>query len=288
MDHPCSRQWHEKKGRMNKTLVIITSGTRYWVGIHRAAEQTTDLGWAWNYMDDGLKSPTWRSRGLAGEPWTISYYSEESAYRVNGEIVSIVTNKPVTPVLISPLNEDVLSKTQEITLMASPFSDPDDHTLYGTSWQIKANNDTVVHFSEEMWPNSKEYLNIPAGTLLPGLKYLWKVRYADSNGDISEWSEESTFKVGTSVPESLPEIPAGIKLEDFGMISIVHWPDNPSPTAVFNIDYNARYCKFGTYDPITGSYIEYGENIEMEPGKAYWVLTRELRWRVSRKHIMFL
>ncbi|MBW2177944.1 MAG: hypothetical protein JRH03_13530, partial [Deltaproteobacteria bacterium] len=85
----------------------------------------------------------------------------------------------------------------------------------------------------------------------------------------------STFKVGTPVPESLPAVQAGKELGDFGMISIVHWPDNPAPQAVFSIDYNPANYRIGTWDPEQGRYIEFGDGLEMEPGTAYWILARE-------------
>ena len=68
---------------------------------------------------------------------------------------------------------------------------------------------------------------------------------------------------------------AGTEVGDFGMISIVHWPNDPSPTAVFNIDYDPSNYRIGTYDALSGSYIEFGEGLEMEPGRCYWILARE-------------
>ena len=33
--------------------------------------------------------------------------------------------------------------------------------------------------------------------------------------------------------------------------------------------------RIGTYNALTNSYIEFGEGVEMEPGRAYWILARE-------------
>ena len=59
------------------------------------------------------------------------------------------------------------------------------------------------------------------------------------------------------------------------MISIVHWPDNPSPAAVFNIDYDPANYRIGTYDAVKNRYIEFGDGLKMEPGRSYWILARE-------------
>jgi hypothetical protein len=107
-----------------------------------------------------------------------------------------------------------------------------------------------------------------------GLKYTWRVGYEDSDGNLT-WSREYSFKVGTSKRASLPEITAGTTLVDFGMISIVHWPDDPSPAKVFNIKYDPRYYRIGTYDPVLGVYLEIDDGLEIEPGRSYWMLARE-------------
>jgi hypothetical protein len=70
-------------------------------------------------------------------------------------------------------------------------------------------------------------------------------------------------------------VAAGSALVNFGMISIVHWPDDPSPEAVFNIHYDPRYYRIGTYDPELGAYLEIDDGLEIEPGRSYWMLARE-------------
>ena len=96
---------------------------------------------------------------------------------------------------------------------------------------------------------------------LKALKYIWQVAHKDDRG-YEVWSEERFFKIGTSVPEDLPPIAAGTALVDFGMISIVHWPDKPSPDKVFNIKYDPKIYKIGTYDPVYGRYIEFGPDLK--------------------------
>ena len=88
------------------------------------------------------------------------------------------------------------------------------------------------------------------------------------------WSDEFAFKVGNSISEALETIKAGKSLSDFGMISIVHWPDNPNPQDVYDITYDPNNYRIGTWDPEQGKYIEYGQGLTIEPGRAYWMLSR--------------
>ncbi|MBW2676150.1 MAG: right-handed parallel beta-helix repeat-containing protein [Deltaproteobacteria bacterium] len=183
---------------------------------------------------------------------------------------------PVTPVPKTPSDEAIIDEGTAVTLQASDFSDPDGDAHNTSYWEVERFD------SEELLPS---YFDAPSvvgltshavmDTLDPGLKYAWRVKYEDERGAVSEWSTMSTFKVGTPVPESLPAVQAGKELGDFGMISIVHWPDNPAPQAVFSIDYNPANYRIGTWDPEQGRYIEFGDGLEMEPGTAYWILARE-------------
>ncbi|RKZ11118.1 hypothetical protein DRQ32_06490, partial [bacterium] len=183
---------------------------------------------------------------------------------------------PATPVPKTPSDEARIDKDTAVTLQASDFSDPEGDAHNTSYWEVERFD------SEELLPS---YFDAPSvvgltshavmDTLDPGLKYAWRVKYEDERGAVSEWSTMSTFKVGTSVPESLPAVQAGKNLGDFGMISIVHWPDNPAPHAVFSIDYDPANYRIGTWDPEQGRYIEFGDGLEMEPGTAYWILARE-------------
>ena len=109
--------------------------------------------------------------------------------------------------------------------------------------------------------------------LEPGLKYVWKVGYKDSSGNIS-WSREYTFKLGASEADSILRIYPGAEVTDYKMASFVHWPDNPAATSVFGADYASDDFRIGTYDPAGEAYVEYGSTLKIEPGRAYWFLAR--------------
>ena len=62
---------------------------------------------------------------------------------------------------------------------------------------------------------------VPGGLLDPGLKYVWRTGYEDSSGNIT-YSDLYTFKIGTSVAESLPQVYAGVSIKAYDMVSFVH------------------------------------------------------------------
>ncbi len=115
----------------------------------------------------------------------------------------------------------------------------------------------------------------------PGLKYAWKVGYMDTGSSETTWSAESNFKIGNSVTDSGPPILPGQTAADFQMVSITQWPDDPSAESVLGDDmggeYDTRRFRIGTYDPMKagGSYREYGEDLNIQPGRAYWIFARQ-------------
>lgn len=184
------------------------------------------------------------------------------------------TNKPPFPPPIDdPLDEASFDELDTIGLYGGIYSDPenDQHDL--TYFQIWRADNNVVAINETFSGGVTDYTLSP-GTIPSGLKYNWRVGYVDAFGAMS-WSEIYAFKIGTPEVETLPKIETGTDVGDFGMISIVHWPDKPSPAAVFNIDYDPRNYRIGTYDAVNNRYIEFGNNLEMEPGRSYWILARE-------------
>jgi hypothetical protein len=109
------------------------------------------------------------------------------------------------------------------------------------------------------------------------MKYVWKVGYKDSGSGETSWSEEYTFKIGTSEADSSVEIDSGTEEADFKMVSFVQWPDNSTASSVFDVTYDKKNFRIGTYDPTknSGGYVEYGSSLKIEPGKAYWFLARD-------------
>lgn len=183
---------------------------------------------------------------------------------------------PAKPTLLNPADEAVFGDSTSIMLKSSTFSDPEGDAQTGLTWTlVRVDSEEPVGsfpvtFTQGPFPN--EY-QIP-DQLFEGLKYTWQVGHKDDQ-DREVWSEERSFKIGTSVAETLETIKAGKSLGDFGMISIVHWPDNPDPKALFNINYDPNNYRIGAWDPEQNRYIEFGNGLEIEPGRAVWILTRD-------------
>ncbi len=196
----------------------------------------------------------------------------ESEYSWSFETNLSAGTSPDKPTAVDPLDEGTEDDGANVTLVASAYNDADGDSHLASHWEVKRADTQEIRYYRR---NTDLESHLISDTLAAGLKYSWKVWYEDSDFYESLPSEDFVFKVGTPVPESLPVIAAGKNLGDFGMISIVHWPDDPSPQAVFNIDYDPVNYRIGTYNAMTGSYIEFGEGVEIEPGRAYWILARE-------------
>jgi hypothetical protein len=184
--------------------------------------------------------------------------------------VSLTINGlPDKPTATGPANEATVAPG-DVKLQSSVFGDPEDETHVKTHWRIRRIDQNTFFYEVT---SENELTEHTVTGLEAGLKYAWQVGYEDSYGNIS-WSDEYVFKVGTSVEETVPKIEPGTEVDDFSMVSFVHWPDDPAATIVFGVTYDTDFFKIGTYDPTKGTYVEYGSDLIIEPGRAYWVLAR--------------
>ena len=97
--------------------------------------------------------------------------------------------------------------------------------------------------------------------------------YEDAVGNTT-WSGEYFFKVGTLSSDAMT-IPAGTTVADFTIAAFTAWPASPDAEIALKIDYDNTTYRIGTYDPVSGAYIECGSGLTIEPGRAYWFLSRE-------------
>jgi len=193
------------------------------------------------------------------------------------------TNSPPdAPTAINPADQTAFA-SGPVTLIASTFSDPEGDNHIKTHWLVRQAN-SVYYRSD--YPASFNAINDDTTTdltthvisgLESGLKYVWKVGYADSGSGEISWSQEYAFMIGSPEPDSSVNIESGTGIADFKMISIVQWPEDPLAESVFGDEMMGNYdkdYKTGTYDPTISSYIEYGNGLMIEPGRAYWFLAR--------------
>ena len=199
-------------------------------------------------------------------------------------VVSVLNNTPPDiPTAVSPANELIFAEGP-VTLKTSPFSDPNGDTHLQTHWLVRRADS--VYYRSDYDPSFDQLVTAVSLTehtvsgLKPGLKYVWKAGYVDSGSRDTSWSEEYTFKIGTSQAGSSVWIEPGAEATDFKMVSFIQWPDDPVSTSVFGDEMGGSYdqaFRIGTYDPTSdsGGYVEYGENLKIEPGRAYWFLARD-------------
>jgi hypothetical protein len=187
---------------------------------------------------------------------------------------------PDTPTASGPGDEAILS-SGPVTIDTSIFSDPDSGDTHTEShWLVRRADSVYYRIDYDTSFNVVSTSDLTQHTvsgLNSGMKYVWKVGYTDSGSGETSWSEEYSFKIGTSEADSSVEINSGTEEADFTMVSFVQWPDNPMSSSVFDLTYNKKYFRIGTYDPTNGSggYVEYGSSLMIEPGKAYWFLARD-------------
>jgi len=90
---------------------------------------------------------------------------------------------------------------------ASAFSDPDDGDSHAASqWQI---DDDPWDFSSPAFDSGTDTTNltsisVPSGKLTYSALYYWRVRYQDSHGAWSAWSEEAHFNTMSASTDSTP------------------------------------------------------------------------------------
>jgi len=227
--------------------------------------------------DSGCKFMGW-SGDLTGST------NPETITMNDGKNVKATFNcPPDTPTALSPADEAIFAEGP-VTIKSSTFSDPDTDDKHTESHWLVRRADSVYYRSDyDTSFNTIDTTLAPPGEpsqhevsgLSSGMKYVWKVGYTDSGSGETSWSEEYSFKIGTSEADSSVEIYSGTEEKDFKMVSFVQWPDDPSCTGVFGVTYDTNNFRIGTYDPTTGGYIECGSGLKIKPGKAYWFLARD-------------
>lgn len=224
--------------------------------------------------DSGCTFMAW-SGALTGSasPETITMDSDKT-------VTATFNCPPDTPTTSSPVDEAIIS-SGPVPLDTSAFSDLDGDTHTESHWLIKRADSVYYRADYDTSFNTVvitgDLTQHTVSGLSSGMKYVWKVGYTDSGSGETSWSEEYDFKIGTSEADSSVEIDSGTEEEDFKMVSFVQWPDHSTASSVFDLTYDKKYFRIGTYDPTNGSggYVEYGSSLKIEPGKAYWFLAKD-------------
>jgi hypothetical protein len=130
---------------------------------------------------------------------------------------------PDTPILLTPLNNAIVTLTPELT--TEEFYDPDiDDVHVESRWQIfrAGSNDCVLDVTSS---SSLVSLKVPYLVLEEDTDYIWKVKFINNHQTESEWSDAGAFTTdlasndinGNGVPDD-QEASAGLDLDNDGVL----------------------------------------------------------------------
>ena len=101
---------------------------------------------------------------------------------------------PDAPSNISP-PADAPQKTLA-TLLSSSFSDPDGDSHAASHWLVRESTGTYASPVFNSGEDGGNLTSIQVPGLVPGVTYFWKVRHKDTSGGFSDFSQETSFRVG--------------------------------------------------------------------------------------------
>jgi Leucine-rich repeat (LRR) protein len=280
--------WEDVPGAARYNVTIfngwddeIHDSTDLSVSQYTIPEGVLELNKTYSYDVEAAREPA--GQDVDNESGSHIYYGNRVHFTVTEEPV-IPPEPPVPPQTVGPVTESIIAQPP-VTLMASPFSAPDGGVHEKTQWLVRpaggvynaAGYDPSFTYLATSGP---ELTALTLTALEPGMKYFWKVGYKALGNDQFVWSNESSFTVGTPVQRTDVKVSAGSTANDFEMVSFVQWPINPDAELVFQDDltggYDTHIYRIGTYDPLKdgGSYREFGNALNIEPGRAYWIFAR--------------
>ncbi|KPA14297.1 hypothetical protein MHK_005455 [Candidatus Magnetomorum sp. HK-1] len=188
------------------------------------------------------------------------------------------------------IDQDDPTMPDNVWIYSSDFKDSDKKDAHAkTYWKIKRADWNKYNCPD--YPSSFNFVATNSGPLedlkqylltglISGFQYVYMVGYEDSGSTYISWSDEYLITVGGPVEDKKIQIKPGIELSDYQMVSFVQWIKNPIAVDVLGNEIWEKYgksFKIGTYNPLIneGGYVEYGENLKIEPGKSYWFLAAD-------------
>ncbi len=141
--------------------------------------------------------------------WRVKHqdsYGNWSAWSEETSFTTVASGAPAQPSNISPA-DGVTDISLTPILHSSVFSDPDaGDTQAASRWQIRTSTGS---YSSPLLDSGIDTANlaqfsIPLGLLSYEATYYWQVKYQDSYGNWSDWSEETSFTTVTTSPPNLP------------------------------------------------------------------------------------
>ena len=185
------------------------------------------------------------------DPDTIVNENQTNGYESWYANVVSDNQRPQTPTNQSPA-DGATDVALSPTLTADAFSDPDGDEHSNSQWQV----DIATHdFSTPVFDSGADSTNLTSITvsgLSPNTYYKWRVRYQDSFGYWSEYSNPTVFS--TTVPQTEGTLTIAFN-KGLNMISLPNRPDTPYTAKSFaekigDVTLLIRYAdKFESYLP---------------------------------------
>ena len=132
---------------------------------------------------------------------------------------------PDAPALMTPMDNEVVSLTPELT--TDEFYDPDIDDVHAESrWQIFRANDNFCVL-DVTTPSSLIALKVPRLILEEDTDYIWKVKYINNHQTESDWSDVGSFTTkfidydlnGNGIPDA-QEVGIDLDLDNDGVLDI--------------------------------------------------------------------
>ncbi|MCX7848534.1 MAG: hypothetical protein N2595_10970 [bacterium] len=146
------------------------------------------------------------------------------------DVVSLVPLPPAKPTNLSPSNAQ-LNVSLTPTLLASPFSDPNNDSHLTSRWQLAANASFSPLLLDSFSPTQLTNFSVPSGVCSSNRVYFWRVAYLDSRGQWSDWSDPTWFMTPTN-PAAPPVFfydPKGVSLAMLATLGLAPAPWDGSP-----------------------------------------------------------
>lgn len=210
--------------------------------------------------------------------------SNDSLLMTENKTIAALFKKSLQTVLpdaILPKNGEIISGSS-VELIGALNTDVS--LVEKTFWQIRKFDQpytcSTYQFQSRICHQSDRYslTSYVLTEMIDGYQYAWQFGYQEINQSNIYWSNEKKFIIGTQNDNRNIIIDKGDRIRDYRILSFVQWfPDNRVEAVIgpnLKHGYDTRFIRFATYDPISGSYIEYGDRgLFIIPGKSYWVLT---------------
>ena len=107
----------------------------------------------------------------------------------------VLGNPPNKPVPSSPIN-GATNQPLTPTLTTNPFFDIDGDTHVASWWELRESTQTFANpvFTTGRDTSSLISVSVPNNGMKPNTTYFWHVKFQDSRGDWSDWSDQIQFK----------------------------------------------------------------------------------------------